>query len=398
MWWATPTALKIFGKQITPRLTALWKFRSRFLKGDCAMKITAAVTREAKAPFILEEVELQAPRTDELLVRIKAVGICHTDAAAQMQDLPVPLPAVLGHEGAGVVARVGPNVTEFREGDHVCLTFASCGHCVSCMAGKPYGCENMFAINFGGVMTDGTRRLSRDGRELSCFFAQSSFATYAVVHKNNAVLINEDIDLAVAAPFGCGIQTGAGIVLNRLRPEFGSALAVFGCGTVGMSAVMAAKIAGCAEIIAVSGNQKSLRLAAELGANHTINRNDTDNIPEVIRDISDGGLDYAIDTSGVESIIKTALASLCYMGSLVVAGAGLITIHTGLELGAKTLIGVTEGDSIPKLFIPKLIKYYQKGLFPVDRLLSCFKFAEINRAFAVSRSGEVIKAVLRIDA
>ena len=250
---------------------------------------------------------------------------------------------------------------------------------------------------------DGTSRLSTlDGQKLSTFFGQSSFATYAVVNQRNAVKVEyDDIDLSVVAPIGCGIQTGAGAVLNRLRPEFGSSIAVFGCGTVGMSAIMAAKIAGCEKIIAVGGNPKSLELAKELGATHTINRKEVDDIVGTIRnEITDGGVNYAIDTSGVPDFVKKALAACRFMGTAVVLGAtGDVTFNIQAELmgDAKSLIGIVEGDSIPKLFIPKLLDYYKKGMFPFDKLIRFYPFEQINEAFEASHSGECIKAVLKMS-
>ena len=249
-------------------------------------------------------------------------------------------------------------------------------------------------------MADGTRRLSQNGVELSSFFGQSSFATYAVVHQNSTIKVTDDtIDLALLGPLGCGIQTGAGAVLNRLKPAFGSSIAVFGCGTVGMSAIMAAKIAGCDKIIAVGGNKKSLELALELGATHTVNRKECDDIVAEVKRITNGGTHYSIDTTGVGDFVRKALASVRFMGTCVVLGAtGDLTINVQQELmgDAKSLIGIVEGDSIPKLFIPQLIEYYKKGRFPFDRLIKFYDFKDINKAFADSHNGDVIKAVLKM--
>lgn len=367
------------------------------------MKIKAAVTRAPGAPFTIEEVELAAPKGHEILVKITACGVCHTDDAARHQVIPVPLPAVLGHEGCGIVEAVGSEITEFVPGDKVGMSFGYCGSCHNCMTAHQHACENFNAINFGGVQADGTTRLSdTDGNLLATFFGQSSFATYAVVNEASAVKIeHEDIDLALIGPMGCGIQTGAGAVLNRLRPEFGSSIAVFGCGTVGMSAIMAAKIAGCKNIIAVGGNPKSLELAKELGATHTINRKEENDIVGKIKnEIVPGGVNYAIDTSGVADFVKKALASCCFMGTAVVLGAtGDVTFNIQAELmgDAKSLIGVVEGDAIPKLFIPELLDYYKKGMFPFDKLIKFYPFEQINQAFEESGAGKCIKAVLRMD-
>ncbi len=250
-------------------------------------------------------------------------------------------------------------------------------------------------------MADGTTRLSKDGKPIAAFFGQSAFAEYAVVNAASAVkLPDTDIDLRLVAPLGCGIQTGAGAVLNRLRPPFGSSIAVFGCGTVGMSAIMAAKIAGCDKIIAVGGNAASLKLALELGATHTVNRKETKDIVGDIKAITGGGVNYAIDTSGVADFVKKALASCRFMGTAVVLGAtGDVSFNIQQELmgEAKSLIGIVEGDAIPKLFIPKLLEYYRKGQFPFDKLIKFYPFEEINTAFEESHKGKCIKAVLTMD-
>ncbi len=364
------------------------------------MKIKAAVVHEAGQAFQIEDVDLSAPKKGELLVKVVASGVCHTDEVAQHQIIPVPLPAVFGHEGCGIVEEVGDGVDEFKKGDKVSFSFGYCGHCENCMTAHQHACENFNDINFGGVMADGTKRLSQNGVELSSFFGQSSFATYAVVHQNSAVKVtDDDIDLALLGPLGCGIQTGAGAVLNRIKPKFGSDIAVFGCGTVGMSAIMAAKIAGCRKIIAVGGNPKSLELAKELGATHTINRKEVDDIVVEIKKLTNGGTHYTIDTTGVGDFVRKALASVRFMGTAVVLGAtGDLTINVQEELmgDAKSLIGITEGDSIPKLFIPQLIEYYKEGRFPFDKLIKFYNFEEINQAVEDSHNGKVIKAVLKM--
>lgn len=363
------------------------------------MKITAAVVREKGKAFQFEEVDLKPPAEGEVLVKIAASGVCHTDEVAQHQMIPVPLPAVLGHEGCGIVEETGQGVTEFQKGDHVVFSFGYCGRCKSCMEGRPYACENFNAINFGGVMSDGTKRLSKDGEEISSFFGQSSFATYSVVHKNSIIKVDKDIDLGILGPLGCGIQTGAGAVLNRLKPSAGTSLAVFGCGTVGMSAIMAANLCPCKNIIAVGGNEESLALARELGATHTINRRQCADIPAEIKRITGGGADYAIDTSGASDFVKKALASVKFLGTAVVLGVtGELTINVQEELmgEAKSLIGIVEGDSNPKIFIPQLISYYKEGRFPFDKLIKVFEFDQINQAFQFSHSGKAIKALLKM--
>ncbi len=366
------------------------------------MRIKAAVTHAKSEPFVIEEIEIAEPKADEILVKITSCGVCHTDAAVQHQFIPVPLPAVLGHEGCGIVAKVGANVKEFKVGDKVGISFGFCGECVNCRSGHPAGCLQLNAINFGGVMPGGDQPLSLvDGTKLSSFFGQSTFAEYAVVNEACAVKVEyDDVELALVGPMGCGIQTGAGAVLNVLRPKFGSSIAVFGCGTVGMSAIMAAKIAGCQKIIAVGGNAKSLELAKELGATHTINRREVADIPAEVHKITNGGANYAIDTSGNSDFVKKMLASTGYMGTGVILGAtGDVTFNIQAELMGdfKSLLGVVEGDAIPKLFLPKLLEYYRAGQFPFDKLIKFYPFEKINEAFEESNAGVCIKAVLTMD-
>jgi aryl-alcohol dehydrogenase len=199
--------------------------------------VKAAVVREKSGPFTIDELELSAPRSDEVLVRIVGVGICHTDLVCRDQYFPVPLPCVLGHEGSGVVEQIGSDVAGLAPGDHVVLSYASCGVCSSCLQGLPSYCLDLYAHNFLGTRPDGSTALSQDGRPIhGHFFSQSSFATCAVAHARNTVKV----------PLGCGIQTGAGAVMNSLKPQAGSSIAVFGAGSVGLSAVVAARLVGCA--------------------------------------------------------------------------------------------------------------------------------------------------------
>ena len=358
------------------------------------MKINAALCHVKDAKFQWETVELEDPKSTEVLVRIKAAGICHTDEAGRQGAMPLPFPAVFGHEGAGIVEKLGAGVTNLQVGDHVALTFGSCGKCKPCLRGELYACEEMFSVNFKGVRKDGTFRIFQQGTPVSSFFSQSSFAEYAVVDQSSAVRIDNDIDFAVAAPVGCGIQTGAGIVLNRFQASSDDTIAIFGCGTVGMSALMAAKLCNCRTIIAVGGNPASLDLAKALGATHTINRREVQDITAAIHSIVPVGLDYAVDTSGSHDFIKTALHSLNYMGTLALAGAAEFTLATGMDLGARTIVGVTEGNSIPNVFIPRLIQEYRNGRFPIDRLIKRYPAAQINNAFEESGKGLAIKAVL----
>ncbi|MCD8362470.1 MAG: NAD(P)-dependent alcohol dehydrogenase [Lachnospiraceae bacterium] len=356
------------------------------------MRTYAYIVDGKDQDFRKEQVELAEPLPEEILVEIIATGICHTDESARNGVIPMKMPIVLGHEGAGIVAKVGSAVTDFEVGDHVALSFGYCGKCKPCLSGKPYACEMMGAINFAGVHWNGLPRIYRKKEAIASFFSQSSFADYVVVNQNHAVKIDKDFDLRMAGPLGCGIETGAGIVLNCFKPEAGSSLAVFGCGAVGMSALMAARIAGCVNIIAVGGNENSLNLAQELGATHVINRKKCEDIPGRIREITGYGADFAVETSGVPAMVHNALDSLNYLGKLAPAGA--LAGFGEFMLGGKSLIGVSMGHSNPKIFIPQLIAYQKQGRFPVEKLMKFYDFDQINEAFADSNSGKVIKAIL----
>lgn len=266
-----------------------------------SLKIKAAVLHEQGGEFKFEEVELGEPKVDEVLIKIVASGICHTDAVARDLGLS-PFPIVLGHEGAGIVEKVGSSVTTVQPGDHVVLTVAYCGHCENCLTGHPTTCVESTKLNFGGKMADDTHRIHQNEQGVSTFFGQSSFGTYAVANKNNVVKVDRDVDLALLGPLGCGIQTGAGTILSYFKPEFGSTIAIYGAGAVGLSGIMAAKIAGCKTIIAVDLHENRLELAKELGATHVINGKTSDVVKE-IKEITNGGTHYALETTGVPVVV-----------------------------------------------------------------------------------------------
>lgn len=361
------------------------------------MKIQAAVTEAQGKDFVIQEVELAAPKTGEVLVKIVATGVCHTDAVAR--DLAIaPLPAVLGHEGSGIVEAVGEGVKGVEVGDHVVMSFAHCGTCPNCLTGHPTVCDTFNPLNFGGVQDDYTTRLSKDGEELATFFGQSSFGTYAIAHERNVVKVDKEVDLALLGPLGCGIQTGAGTVLNRLRPAFGSSIVIYGCGAVGLSALMAAKIAGCQHIIAVDVHDSRLELAKELGATHTLNGRNVDVVAEV-KAITNGGSNFAVETTGVPPVVKQSLNALRPLGTCAIVGVTpemSIDVHNDIMAEGKTMVGVIEGDSVPKVFIPQLVDYFKKGQFPFDKLVKFYDFEQINEAFEDSKTGVTIKPILKI--
>jgi aryl-alcohol dehydrogenase len=362
------------------------------------MKIQAAVTRAQGEPFSIETVTLSGPGPNEVLVRVVATGVCHTDAVGR--DLAVsPYPIVLGHEGSGIVERVGDNVTSVIPGDHVVMSFAHCGHCDNCLTGHPTVCATFNKLNFGGRMEDDTARLHQGETALSNFFGQSSFGTHAVAHERNVVKVDKDVDLALLGPLGCGIQTGAGTVLNRLKPEFSTSIAVYGCGAVGLSAVMAARIAGCPQIFAVDVHDNRLELARELGATHTFNGKKVDVVRE-IKAISNGGSHYAVETTGAPPVVRQCLNALRPLGQAAIVGVTpemKIDVHNDLMAEGKSMIGVIEGDSVPRVFIPRLVEFYKAGRFPFDRLVRFYAFTDISQAFEDSSSGATVKPILRLS-
>lgn len=360
------------------------------------MQITAAVAREPGRDFELTELDLQPPVAGEVLVAIHSTGICHTDLTARDGNLGFPLPAVLGHEGAGTVVSIGEEVTKVAPGDKVVLTFGYCRACPSCLGGHPAYCFELFARNFAGVRTDGSPTLS--GGIHGAFFSQSSFATHALAAEANVVKVPADLDLSVLAPLGCGVQTGAGTVLNRLRPAEGSSLAVFGTGAVGLAAIMAAKIAGCSTIVGIDINSDRLSLAAELGATVTVNPEEFDPA-DIIRGATGVGTDYSIDTTAIPAVMEQAVNSLAPRGTCAVLGFGAPGTAISLDLQmllmtGRSVLGVSEGDSNPDEFIPRLIDLYQRGEFPIDKLVHTYPLTEINQACRDALSGKTIKPVL----
>lgn len=364
------------------------------------MKIKAAVVNKKGGPFVYEEIDLAEPKEDELLVRVVASGICHTDEFGRQGGINQSFPAVFGHEGAGIVEKIGSEVKDFEVGDHVVFSYGYCGNCRSCRSGKPFYCVNYNEINFGGTAADGKTRLSKNGKAIAMFFAQSSFATHSVINTRSVVKVDKDVDLEVVAPLGCGIQTGAGTITNIIKPHIDSTIAVFGMGAVGLSAIMAANMEHCKEIIAVGGNNRSLKLAKELGATHTINRKEVDDIVKSIHDIVPEGVDFCIDTSGFGPMIQKSIKATSFNGSIFVLGSsGIIdsfNIGEDILMNMKTLRGTCEGECISQIYIPELIRMYKEGKFPIDKIITVYNFEDIEQAFKDSHDGKVIKPVVRI--
>jgi aryl-alcohol dehydrogenase len=360
------------------------------------MQITAAVLRQADGEYILEDVELAAPGPGEVLVRVVGAGMCHTDVLPRSPASFSPPPIITGHEGSGVVEGVGAGVDEINIGDHVVLSFASCGECGNCLRGQPSYCDTFLLRNLLGRNLDGsTGVVDGEGNEVaSRWFGQSSFASHCVAGARNVVVVDHDLPLELLGPLGCGILTGAGSVLVSLDVQPGTSIAVFGAGAVGLAAVMAARIAGASTIVAVDIHPHRLELATELGATHVVDGRAADVAMQVL-DACPGGADYTFDTTGKVSVITDALASLKLAGH-----CGLVGIQAEplvldpVALVGKTVSGILEGGAVPQELIPRLISLWRDGEFPFDRLIKTFPLEDINIAEQASLRGDVIKPVL----
>jgi aryl-alcohol dehydrogenase len=366
-----------------------------------AMKISAAVCRGPNVPLSIETLELDAPRDEEVLVRVVATGVCHTDIVVRDGHLPTPPPVVLGHEGAGVVERVGSKVSNVAPGDHVVMTFNSCGRCASCIESEPTYCHEFFPRNFFAARADGSSALSKNGERINGnFFGQSSFATYALCHERNAIRVPKESRLELLGPLACGVQTGAGAVMNALRVTPGKSFAVFGVGSVGLSAIMAAKVVGATTIIAVDVNDARLSMAKELGATHAFDSRHAD-AAAGIQSLTGGGVQFALDTTGLMPVIRTAVESLAPRGTCGMLGASPPGSEIGLDAvhfmsGGRRLIGIVEGASVPEVFIPMLIRLHAQGRLPFDRMVKLYTLDQINEAMRDSEMGKTIKPILRI--
>lgn len=365
------------------------------------MDAYAAIIERQGGEFVLDKVSIEDPRDDEVLVKIAAAGMCHTDLTVRDQYYPTPLPAVLGHEGSGVVEKVGRSVKSINPGDKVVLSFSYCGTCPSCRKGHQAYCPSLFPLNFMGRRLDGSTPIRRNDEELNaCFFGQSSFATYSIAGENNCVKVADDAPIELLGPLGCGIQTGAGTVLNALQPPPGSSIAIFGVGSVGLSALMAAKATGCLKIIAIDRNPSRLELARELGATDVIDASLT-NAQEAVIAMTGGGADFAIDTTAIPQVLRSAVDSTHTMGETAVVGGAALGTEFSLDMNTmlfgRKLRGVVEGSSTPQVFIPQLIAMQQAGLFPFEKLCSFYDFDQINQAVEdTEKTGKAIKAILKM--
>ena len=371
-------------------------------KEGFSMKIKAAVVPEVGAQFeIRDNIDLHEVGPTDLQIHMVASGICHSDEAIRKGDASLGYPVILGHEGAGIVEKVGSEVKNFEVGDHVILSFYSDGTCDNCLKGMPTKCRSYAQYNLSGVRADGEDHFQENGQHISDMFNQSSFTTTTVVDQRNAVKIDKSFDLRKVGPLGCGYVTGSGTVLNTLKPKPGDTIAVFGTGAVGLAAMMAGRISGCIKVIAIDIVPERLELAKELGATHTINSKQEDAVAK-IKELTGGyGVDWTVDTTGLPAVIKNAITALAQGGTCaaIAVTPHLIELSTWNDLCVddKKVVGVNMGDSIPQIDIPRLLEFYKLGWFDFDKTEKFYDFGEINQANADSVSGKTIKPVLIID-
>lgn len=363
------------------------------------MRVRAAILNEARAPISIEQLDLTPPRRGEVLVRMRAAGICRSDLHIVDGWLPEPFPLVLGHEGAGVVEAVGPEVTRLQVGDHVVLTIAaSCGVCGFCQQGRPNLCDLAWTMAGRGGLFDGTPRFSRDGEPIHHFSFTSSFSEAVVVPEAAAVTIARSVPFEVAALFGCAVVTGVGAVFNTARLAPGSSVAVFGCGGVGLSVIQGARIAGARHIVAIDVREAKLERARQAGATHTIMAGAAE-APSALKDLMPGGVDYAFEAVGLPETMRAAWDSVGRGGAVVVVGLARsdaeVSLPTYSFLHEKRILGCYYGSARPSIDIPLLVDLYRDGrLRPEVALDRTIGLDEIEDAFALMRGGEAGRIII----
>ncbi|NQT73549.1 MAG: Zn-dependent alcohol dehydrogenase [Chloroflexi bacterium] len=360
----------------------------------------AAVLYEIGKPLVIEEVELDEPQENEILVKLEATGVCHSDLHFMQGAMPQPLPFVPGHEGAGIVEKVGPNVTSFKPGDHVILLVViECGKCRFCLSGKPTLCVENLPIQMMATLPGGGVRLHKGDQPINHLFGLACFAEKVVVHERSAVKIRKDAPLDAVCLLGCGVSTGLGAAINVTRVKPGESIAIFGCGGVGMSAVMGAKSAG-AKVIAIDTLDSKLEKAREFGADYIINASRED--PEVkIPEILGEGADYAIEVIGNVDVIAKAFNCIRAGGLLVIAGmpafTDMITVPAVQFLFGKTMTATIHGDIVAPVDIPRYVDLFMDGTFPIDKLITrTYRLDQINEAFEAMEKGEVIRSIIKM--
>src|SRR5580692_1031402 len=365
------------------------------------MQIKAAVVRERSGPFVIDTLELCPPRADEVIVRVVASGMCQTDLHGRDGYFVSPYPAVYGHEGAGVVHVVGSAVRGLAPGDHVVMSYPWCGDCANCRQHRLNYCLNSRSLKSNGTRADGSTLLAMDGKPVySAYFQQSSFGSFAITQERYTVKVRKDAPLELLAPLACSGQTGAGAVLNALKPATGESIVVFGVGAVGLSALVAAKIAGCGPIIAVDIHNHRLALARELGATDVINHKACGDVVAEIRKLTSGGARYTVEASAEPKVLREAIDCLIMAGTCALLGSARRGTEASFEMPflqqGRSVRGVVQGDSVPKDFIPKLVDLVVEGKFPIGKMIKFYDLADINLAAQESSAGITIKPVLRM--
>lgn len=365
------------------------------------MQVQALVTEAVGAPFRVEALDIDDPRPGEVRVRLAACGVCHTDLVAREGDLPFSFPGVLGHEGAGVVEAVGEGVTSVREGDAVVIGWPHCGQCRNCLSGNPRFCLGLGALVTAGARPDGTTALRRPGGQAihSHFFGQSSFASHAITSERALVPADGSAPLAAVGVLACGIATGAGAVLNAVRPQPGSSLVIYGAGAVGLAAVMAARSTAATTIIAVDPVASRRALAAKYGATEVIDPAAAGDVVATVHEICGGPADAAFECTGIGPVIRQAIDSVGMLGTCCLIGAAPASAEFSADhlttLWGKRIIGTLGGEGISSRFIPALLSLHEQGRFPFTDLIEYFPLDRVDDAVAASHSGEVVKPVLQ---
>ncbi|MDR0899387.1 MAG: NAD(P)-dependent alcohol dehydrogenase [Lactobacillaceae bacterium] len=365
--------------------------------------VKAAVVNQVAGDFQIEELRLGELSTGEVRVHLVASGICHSDEEFRLGHTGDHLfPGVFGHEGAGIVEEVGEGVKSVKPGDHVVMSFASCGVCDNCISGHPASCIKFGELNFSGVRPNHQHTFTKmDGTGVMNVFQQSSFSTETITQESNLTVVPKHLDLRYFGPLGCGFVTGSGTILNTLKPKPGQSIAVFGSGAVGLAAIMAAKISGATTIIAINRNGNRLDIARDLGATHTIDNVTEDSVEAIMRITNGKGVDFTVDTTGNAGVIKDSILSLATDGvaaPVAVSNSSFDFNPFDLLLNQqKSVVGVAMGNAVPQITIKKLIDFYEKDLYPFDKLVKFYKLDEINQANADSNSGKVVKPVMIID-
>jgi aryl-alcohol dehydrogenase len=366
------------------------------------MRAIAAVMPKRDGRWSIEALDVADPAPNEVLVRVVASGICQTDVHARDGFFEMPYPAVFGHEGAGIVERTGSAVTHVKPGDHVVMASPSCGECTDCRDGFETYCANAGKLKQSGYRSDGTSlTFRRDNAPVfGSFFQQSSFASHTIAMARNTIRVRDDAPFDILAAIPCGVNTGAGAVLNVLKPRSGDSYVAFGTGTVGLAGLLAAKLIGCDPIIAVDLFDDRLAVARALGATHSVNARDPRLIPEVRRLAGGRGAKFCLEAAGVPAALRAAVEVLAPRGTACLVGSARAGVDVSLRMTTlqqgRIVRGCVQGESEVQTFLPRLIDLYCEGKLPIDRLITHYPHAAINEAVADMLAGKTIKAVLRI--